>query len=68
MYENGLGVSRDYVQAYKWYDLAAKALFSADTQNRDQAINSRDLIAANMTPQQVTEAQNLVRTWKPSHP
>ena len=68
MYENGQGVSHDYVQAYKWYDLAAKGLFSADTENRDKAINSRDQVAAKMTPAQIAEAQKLVRKWKPNRP
>ena len=70
MYENGRGVAKDYVQAHKWYNLAAAHIFPAPTDKvsnalRDKFVKSRDLVAAKMTPAQITEAQKLAREWKP---
>jgi TPR repeat protein len=58
MYVFGLGVPQDYVAAHMWFDLAAAK------GNRD-APRERDEIAAQMTPEQVAEAQKLARDWKP---
>jgi TPR repeat protein len=58
MYLYGRGVSRDYVSAYMWLDLAASR---GDTSAR----LARDLLAAKMTPVQVAEAQTMAREWKP---
>lgn len=56
MYEDGRGVSRDYVQAYKWYSLTAS--------NGDQTfIIFRIRIAEQMTPAQIAEAQKLASEW-----
>ena len=54
--------SQDYVEAYKWVDLAA-AQFEGDRQKK--SYETRDVIAKQMTPQQLTEAQRLTREWKP---
>lgn len=70
MYRYGNGVPLDYVQAHKWLYLAAAiplASDSADDRN-DFAIQMRDEIAAEMTPDQITEAQKLAREWKPTRP
>jgi uncharacterized protein len=58
MYVFGLGVPQDYVTAHMWFDLAAAR------GNRD-AVRDRDKIAAQMTPEQIAEAQKLAREWKP---
>lgn len=56
MYEDGRGVPRDYVQAYKWYSLSAS--------NGDQTfIIFRIRIAKQMTPAQIAEAQELAAQW-----
>jgi uncharacterized protein len=55
-YANGLGVPKDYVTAHMWFNLASAS------GNRDAA-NDRDKIAAQMTPEQVAEAQKLAREW-----
>ena len=65
MYGDGLGVPQDYVQAYKWYDLAAERFAASETEKRDDAAKRRDEVASNMTPAQIAEAQRLVRAWKP---
>ena len=59
MYDNGQGVPQDYVQAHKWYNLAAAS------GNKD-AVKNREIVAAKMTPAQIAEAEKLVREWKPT--
>jgi uncharacterized protein len=58
MYANGRGVPQDYILAHMWYNLTA-------AQGDQDAIKNRDLIAGNMTPAQIAEAQRLAREWKP---
>jgi TPR repeat protein len=64
-YDTGQGVPRNVVQAYRWYDVAATRFPSSAADNRAQAIKSRDLIAARMTPPQIAEAQKLAKEWAP---
>ncbi len=61
LYYDGHGVVQDSVQAHKWFNLAA-AYFSGT--DRVQATQSRDIVEANMTPAQITEAQLLARGWR----
>ena len=63
MYNSGLGVPQDLVQAHKWFSLAASRATRADV--REQGTNNRDIVATSMTPQQIAEAQRLAREWKP---
>lgn len=58
MFERGDGVPQDYVQAYMWYTLGA-----ANGAKRGAAL--RDALAKRMTPDQIAEAQQLAREWKP---
>ncbi len=59
MYENGRGVAQDYVLAHMWFNLAA-------AQGKDEnVLKLRDLLASEMTPDQIAEAQRLAREWKP---
>ncbi len=59
MYATGGGVQEDYVQAYLWFSLAAaEGHFSART-FRD------NVLAKDMTPAQLVDAQRLAREWKP---
>ena len=62
MYYKGNGVPQDYVQAYKWFNLAAAT--STEKEARDRAVEARDLVAARMTAAQIAEAQKLAREWK----
>ena len=62
LYNKGLGVPQDYVQAYVWFDLAA-IRFSAG-QRHDQAAEMRDMMAAFLTPEQLSEAQRLSEDWQ----
>ena len=63
MYDDGEGVPQDYVQALMWYNLAASKFSPGE--DRDQAVENRDIVAKKMTPAQISEAQKLAREWKP---
>jgi uncharacterized protein len=58
MYGDGTGVPQDYVEAHKWYNLAA-------VEGTENASKFRDIIAKKMTPEQIAEAQKLAREWRP---
>src|SRR5208282_1079752 len=60
-YLKGTGVTKDYVQAYKWLDLAAA---KGDDRADDARVN---LASAErfLTPEQVAEAQRLAHEFKP---
>ena len=64
MYALGQGVPRDNVQAYMWFDLSARYLEGVE---RDRMVQIRDVIASDMTPAQIAEAQKLAREWKPKN-
>ena len=57
MYGNGQSVAQDYVQAHKWFSLGA-ASGDADS------VKGRDIVAREMTPAQIAEAQRLASTWR----
>lgn len=65
MYAEGRGVPQDYVQAHKWFNLAASRFPALEAESRDKAVNSRDFVAARMTTAQIAEAQRLASEWKP---
>ena len=50
MYSKGRGVPQDYVQAHMWYNLAA-------AQGNETGTKNRDIVAARMTPADVSIAQ-----------
>lgn len=61
MYEGGRGVTQDYVQAYKWYDLGAR-------RNEKTGEQLRDELEKRMTPAQVAEAQMMTKEWMAEGP
>ncbi len=63
IYSHGQGVPQDYAQAHMWYNLAASRYPPGE--DRDRAVKNRDIVAAKMTPAQISEAQKLAREWKP---
>jgi TPR repeat protein len=65
MYDNGEGVPEDDVQAHMWFNLAASRLTS---EQREIAVQGRDLLADRMTPEDRSEAQRLAREWDAAHP
>ena len=64
MYDKGLGGPQDYVQAHKWWNLAASRFDASENEYRDQAVRNRDMVASKITPAQIAEAQKLAREWK----
>ena len=65
MYANGEGVPQDYVQSHMWANLAASRSTSED---RELAVKNRDLVANQMTREQIAEAQRRAREWDAAHP
>ena len=57
MYFNGFGVSKDLVVAHLWFALAAE-------QGSLAAMLNLVLIEEEMTPEQIAEAEGLLRAWK----
>ena len=64
-YALGEGVQRDFVKAHMWANLAASR---SSGEERETAVNARDLASEEMTSAQVTEAQRLAREWDAAHP
>jgi TPR repeat protein len=54
MYEGGKWVKQDYVLAHMWYNLAAGKGDKSGT-------NNRDIVASQMTPVQIAEAQKMAK-------
>jgi TPR repeat protein len=70
LYVNGKGVSQDYIEAYKWYSLSAADENDSNVKmlknfGVESASKSRDRLAQQMTPEQIAEAQELAREFKP---
>jgi TPR repeat protein len=55
----------DNVSAYMWFSLAAASFPASDTR-RNTAVTSRDVVAKQMTRDQIAEAQKRTREWKPA--
>lgn len=54
MYDNGKGVIQDYIQAHAWYNVAS-------ANGRKSASINRNLVAKDMTPEQIAKAQELAK-------
>ena len=54
IYGNGQGVLQDNVRAYMWWNIAAS---SGD----EMGVKNRGIVAKQMTPAQIAEAQKLAR-------
>ena len=65
MYATGQGVPQDDVQAHMWFNLAASRRTGED---RETSVSVRDLIAEELTPDDLSEAQRLARDWDAAHP
>ncbi|WCL55719.1 hypothetical protein [Gimibacter soli] len=60
LYSTGQGVERDYVQAHKWFNLAA-------IRGVRRAQVDRTELARDMTFAQIAEAQKQAREWLNTH-
>lgn len=58
LYRQGLGVVQDYVEAHKWLNLAA-------SRGEAAALEQRDALSAQMTPEQIAAAQQMAAAWQP---
>jgi hypothetical protein len=68
MYAHSQGVPQDYMHAYMWFNLAAGNFPASDAEERDGALKNRDLVAAQMTPEQIAEGQRLPQKRRPASP
>lgn len=66
-YRFGAGIEQDYVQSHMWANLAA-ANRNTSSEGQSTAIELRDAVAQEMTPDQIAEAQRLAREFSAQHP
>jgi TPR repeat protein len=59
-YYSGEGVAQDYVQAHMWFNLAA-------ANGNEKAAKGRDVVAGEMTPAEISEAERLAQEWWEKH-
>ncbi len=65
-YTKGQGVPQDYVLAHLWYNLAAASGGDEGRrEGRERAARNRDMVAEEMTAEQIAEAQRQAREWRP---
>lgn len=62
-YYKGLGVPQDFVEAYKWLTVASSG--ASRKEIRDAALATREVVAGAMTREQLSNAQQLSKDWKP---
>jgi TPR repeat protein len=65
IYFDGTGVTRDYVSAYVWFDVAARQTPLVD--NQKAILELRNIAAARMTPEQVEDAARRAKAWQPTN-
>src|SRR5262249_38871475 len=66
LYAKGEGVAQDDAEAYFWFNLAAASATPGPIQ--DNAMSSRDALAAKLTPDQLRAIQRRARDWRPVMP
>ena len=64
-YSGGTGIPRDNVLAYMWYSIATAQ--TGDEWLRAIAGSNRDVLAARMSPADVSKAQRLAAEWLAKH-
>ena len=62
MYAAGRGVPQDDTLAHMWCNLAAS---NSTGDVKDSADRNRDQVAKEMSPEDITEAQQMATEWKP---
>jgi hypothetical protein len=65
IYAGGSGIARDNILAYMWYNIATAQ--TGDEWLRAIAGSNRDVLAARMTPAEISKAQRLVAEWMAKH-
>ncbi|MDA7723230.1 sel1 repeat family protein [Pseudomonadales bacterium] len=61
MYANGEGTPQDNKLAHMWWNLAAAA-------GNQTAKTNRDIVAGEMTPADISDAQQMASDWMKAHP
>ena len=64
-YATGRDLPQDYVQAHMCFNVAASR---STGEVRETSVKARDDLAAEMTPEQLAEAQRRAREWDAAHP
>ena len=65
MYDKGHGTRQDFIQAYKWLDLAAARTVGRE---RDTYARFRNAVASKMSPDEILVGQRLALNWLPGAP
>ena len=65
MYDKGHGTRQDFIQAYKWLDLAAAR---SRGRERDAYARFRDAVASKMSRDEIIVGQRLALSWAPGMP
>jgi uncharacterized protein len=65
MYDKGHGTHEDFIQAYKWLDLAAAR---SRGRERDAYLRFRDAVASKMSRDEIVVGQRLALSWLPGAP
>lgn len=60
MYEEGRGVPKNNIEAYKWFLLSA-------AQGNEMARRKAECLENHLTPEEIARGQNLASLWKPNH-
>ncbi|HIJ84495.1 MAG: hypothetical protein HW380_3663 [Magnetococcales bacterium] len=70
MYEKGQGFEKNYIISYMWHYLAAMARIKQKGSQDNKIIPcpTCDTVASKLTPDQIAQAQELARNWRPSKP
>ena len=58
MYYNGTGVPQDYVSAHMWWN-------TCGSRGKKNCAENKDIVEKEMSPSQITKAQEMARNWKP---
>ena len=66
MYDKGHGTHQDFIQAYKWLDLAAARTHGG--RERDAFLRFRDAVASKMSRDEIAVGQQLASSWLPGAP
>ena len=67
LYAEGKGVPQDRVLAHMWLNLVVSELPALGKQQRNATVDALDVVASQMTPSQVAEAQQLAYQWLTEH-
>jgi hypothetical protein len=66
MYDKGHGTHQDFIQAYKWLNLAAAR--TRGGRERDAFLRFRDAVASKMSRDEIAVGQRLALSWLPGAP